>query len=118
MQIDRRQSPRKLVSETIHVQDVNTGHNLGLAVNLSSEGIMLLTPEPIESNLVYQLELKLKKPLRGHGFLQIGVESMWCSSSNERNHYWAGFRVIDISLETIELIESLIDSWETDRARH
>ncbi len=118
MRNDRRQSPRKLASETIHAQDVNTGHNLGLVVNLNNEGIMLLAPTPIETNLIFQLKLKLHTPHQGYGFLHIGVESMWCSNTNEPDHYWAGFRIIDISLTTIELIESLIDSWETDKTRH
>lgn len=118
MQEERRHTPRKIASQIIRATDLNTGRELGRVVNLNSEGIMLLAASPVESNLVYQLELRLNTPHQGHGSLQLGVESMWCSSANEPGHYWAGFRTIDISLTTIELIESLISSWETDRQTH
>ena len=40
----------------------------------------------------------------------MGVESLWCSEASELDHYWAGFRIIDISMATSELIESLRDT--------
>ena len=79
---------------------------------------MIISNEPVENNLVYQLVLKLKTPHRGHGHLSLGVESLWCSAANEPHRFWSGFRIIDVSLDTIELIESLIDSWEVDRSFH
>jgi len=115
---DRRQLPRKVASQHIQVEDINTGRHLGEVVNLTSEGLMMISSEPVENNLVFQLNLKLRKPFRGQGHLNLGVESLWCSAANEAQRFWTGFRIIDVSLDSIELIESLIDTWETDNTVH
>ncbi len=115
---DRRQLPRKVASQRIQVQDINTGRNLGEVVNLTSEGLMILSSEPVENNLIFQLSLKLKRPHHGLVHLNLGAESLWCSAANEAHRFWSGFRIIDVSLDTIELIESLIDAWETEKEVH
>lgn len=115
---DRRQLPRKIASERIQVRDTNTNRHIGELVNLNSEGLMLVSRTPVESNLIFQLELKIKKPHRGQGRLRLGAESLWCSNANEANHFWSGYRIIDVSLDTLEMIESMVDGWETDEALH
>ncbi len=115
---DRRHLPRKIASQRIRVRDINTNRHLGELVNLSSEGLMLISSQPVESNLVFQLDLELKIPHLDQNHLRLGVESLWCSAANQAQHFWSGFRIIDVSLDTIELIESLIDDWETDEVVH
>lgn len=115
---EQRRLPRKRATNSITVRDLNTDRPLGRIVNLTSEGIMLIGPVPVESNLVFQLELNLPMPHLGRSSLQLGAESLWCSDASEPDNYWAGFRIIDISLGTVELIESLVDSWETDGSYH
>ncbi len=118
MSEDRRQTPRKIAAQTISARDINSNHTLGNLVNMNSEGLMLLSPAPIESGLVFQVELQLKIPFQGRGFLHLGIESMWCSNANEPGHYWTGFRIIDVSLSTLELIEALTAHWETEGSLH
>lgn len=79
---------------------------------------MLMVADPVENNLVFQLELTLDRPIGGQNLLNIGAESLWCSNANEPAHYWAGFRIIDISLDAVEIIETLIGAWETDTISH
>jgi hypothetical protein len=115
---DRRLLPRKIASQRIQVRDINTDRHLGEVVNLTSEGLMIISVEPVENNLVFQLDLELRTPYRGYSCLRLGVESLWCSVANEAQRFWTGFRIIDVSLDTIEIIESLIDSWDLDETLH
>ncbi len=108
---EKRRLPRTVADTNILVHDVNTGRPLGRVVNLSGEGMMLIGPEPVESNLVFQLELALESPHRGHKSLRCGVESLWNSKAHQSGHYWTGFHIIDISPETTEIIESLVEMW-------
>jgi hypothetical protein len=43
--------------------------------------------------------------------LRCGVESLWSRKAHESGHFWAGFHIIDISLEAAEIIESLVEMW-------
>ena len=115
---DRRLLPRKIASQRIQVTDINTERHLGEVVNLTSEGLMIISNNPVEGNLVFQLDLELKTPCQGHEHLRLGAESLWCSVANEPQRFWAGFRIIDVSLDTVELIESLIDGWDLDETMH
>jgi hypothetical protein len=109
---ERRQTPRKIADQRILVQDMNAGQPLGRVVNLSTEGLMLVGNTAVESNLVFQLELTLQEPHRGRRQLHLGVESLWCSEAGEGERFWSGYRIIDVSLDAIDLIESLVESWK------
>jgi hypothetical protein len=63
---EKRELPRTLGDANILARDVNTGRHLGHVVNLSGKGMMLVGPEPVESNFIFQLELALGSPHRGH----------------------------------------------------
>ena len=115
---ERRLIPRKIAATDIQVQDATTHRPIGQVVNLNSAGMMLIGPQPIESNLIFQLELELSIPHQGRNRLQVGAESLWCSDATESGHFWTGFRIIDLSLETVELIESLVSYWETAAELH
>lgn len=108
---EKRRLPRAVADTNVLVQDVNTGLHLGLVVNLSGEGMMLIGPEPVESNRIFQLELELESPHRGHKSLRCGVESLWSSKAHQIGRYWTGFHIIDISLEAAEILESLVEMW-------
>jgi hypothetical protein len=114
---ERRQLPRRLAEETIQVRDINTDQPVGQVVNLTPEGLMLVGYAPVEHNLVFQLELELERPRLGHTRLELGAESLWCCAANERGRYWTGYRIIDISLGTAEVIESLIQDWDIEDER-
>lgn len=115
---ERRRLPRKIADHTIEVHDISTDRHLGRVVNLTHEGLMLIGSEPLESHLVFQLELTLDTDELGYRRFGFGAESLWCSSANRPHHFWTGFRIIDISLETIEIIEGLIDAWSVDEDMH
>lgn len=110
---EKRMRPRKVAATTIQVHDANKNRLLGRLVNLNSGGLMLIGSAPIEANLVFQLELMLEVPHRGKERLRFGVESLWCSAATQSGRYWTGFHIIDIASETTEIIESLVENWET-----
>jgi hypothetical protein len=105
---ENRKEPRVETVANIPVHDINSGHQLGQLVNLSSEGMMLICPEPIEENRIFQLELPLETLHREYGSLSCGVQSLWSNEANQKGRYWVGFQIIDISPEAKEIIETLI----------
>jgi hypothetical protein len=108
---ERRHLARRGADEVIQVWNINTDQPLGQIVNLSREGLMLIGHQAVESHLIFQLELRLQQPRRGHSRLLLGAESQWCSETSEPGHYWTGYQIIDISLGTAEIIEDLLNDW-------
>jgi len=74
---------------------------------------MLLGPNAVENNLIFQLEMKLQQPCLGQTRLTLGVESMWCCEANEPGRYWTGYQIIDISPSSAEIVKTLIKDWAT-----
>lgn len=93
---ERRKYPRKNVNQPIKVIDQDRGELIGHLVDISLEGFMVITPNPIAINRVFQVCLELPQEL-GISPLALGVECLWRELSGDRQTYWAGFQIIDIS---------------------
>ena len=96
---DSRGQNRIEVSEVIRVIDRQTGTTLGQLVNVSEDGLMILSTGPVEENCIFQLSLEFSEDSdnAAEGPLSIGVESLWVNSSGDQSQHWVGFYIIDIS---------------------
>ena len=104
---EMRSHNRAEVSEVIRVLDRQTGTDLGRLVNISDEGFMLLGSQPVATDNIFQLSLEFESATDNTSPILIGVESLWCHSSNDQTQYWAGFYIIDISDEDLERVRHL-----------
>ena len=107
---EHRGQQRIEVSEVIKVVDRQTGHTVGQLVNISEDGLMLLSSEPIPENSIFQLSLEFaaNSASAADGPVMIGVESLWSNSSSDQSQHWVGFYIIDISEQDLERIRKLI----------
>lgn len=106
---DRRKHPRIRVDRPLKVSDLDRGAPLGCLVDISIDGLMLISPEPIAVNRVLQLRLELPPEFGASQMALFGAESLWREVSNDPGKYWVGFQIIDISPEHVEKIRRLID---------
>lgn len=107
---DKRKQMRVDVAVRLPVVDVNTGRLLGNLVNMSSAGFMVLTRNPLPMQSVFQLSLALPKAIHGVGTVYFGAESLWCNASDDREQYWIGFHLIDISPHDQDVLEQFLAS--------
>ena len=106
---DNRGHQRIEVSEVIKVVDRQTGKTVGQLVNISEDGLMLQSREPVPENSIFQLSLEFpaNSASAADGPLMIGVESLWSNSSSDQSQHWVGFYIIDISEQDLERIQQL-----------
>ena len=74
---EQRKSPRKIANEVLEVFDQITSTQLGRVVNISAEGLMLLSHARIDPGSVYQLDLRLPRLIKGHSKISFGAEAVW-----------------------------------------
>lgn len=110
MSSDLRKQLRKEISSRLAVVDVNTGLVIGDLANISSEGFMVLTRQPVPMNSVFQLSLALPKVIQGVDTAYFGAESLWCNPTDDAEHYWIGFHIIDISKQDEEVLQWFLES--------
>jgi hypothetical protein len=109
--IDKRKTSRKIADEVLEVADQITGTIVGRVVNISAEGLMLLSEEPIVTGSVYQLEMELPSSESDSKRIAFGTEAVWSMEATQPESFWTGFRIIDISSEDVILIDDLIMEW-------
>jgi len=103
-----RKLERKELSQAIVVHDVINGGIFGELVNITTEGLMVMTDREIETQAIFQLNFQLPEPLIGSDQLLLGADCLWCRRAENFHRYWAGFQIIDASEVALEQIEALI----------
>ena len=80
--------------------DQLSGQKLGDVVNLSTNGLMMITSKSIESDSLYQLECISRGPDDQEARFTAGVEVLWTSPASQPDTVWAGLQIIDMDLES------------------
>jgi len=109
---DKRRLPRKRVAEILEIFDPVTDDKLGRLVNITVEGFLLYSQNPIQSGDIFQLEMPLPRSINDLDKVSFGAEVVWSSMVKETESHWSGFRIIDISPEHREVIDTLIADWD------
>ncbi len=105
---EQRKLKRKQLIYYLSVFDRSTEQRIGQLVNITTEGVMLTSENPIKQNTVFQLKMTLPEKIKGRGHITFVAKSMWCRKGINPDFYDIGFRLLDISQEDIKIIESLI----------
>lgn len=111
MERDKRQVERKYLVFYLRVFDGLGSKVMGHLVNISSNGIMLLSDFPIPVNEVYKLRMRLPHELVENGEIILNATSRWCKSDANPEFYVTGFQLYDISPMLRSTILSMIDEF-------
>lgn len=93
---EQRRYPRAEPELSVTVYDAVEERVLGRLGNISSRGLMIISSEPIDEDLLVQLRFTLSDGQEKRT-IEVGAESLWCSSANVPGRYWSGFEIVDIS---------------------
>ena len=100
----RRQKKRESIDNIVLVKDAMSGSELGHLVNISRDGFMLVGQNDLKEERLYQLELHSEELFVEHNPLVVGAECLWVKQQNDISLQWAGFQIIDISPEAVEVV--------------
>lgn len=92
-----RRSIRKRTGESILVTDAMTGRTIGRIGNLSVDGMMLISAQPIAEGSLYQLQFQLADAQRLPHRMEVGIQCLWSEAARTEHTHWAGCRIIDIA---------------------
>jgi len=108
---DRRKLKRRHVIFYSRVFNRNTGALLGHLMDITVEGLMLISETPIETGILYHLRMDLPEDVMAKAFLRFDVHCLWCKPDINPAFYNAGFKVLNMAQEDIDLIENMIDEY-------
>jgi len=105
---NQRRLSRRAIQQSITIVDVMTDQVLGRLVNIHREGFMLVGTGPVTVDSLYQLSLQLSVPVNGQNQIAVGGDCLWTRADEGGSQHWAGFHIIDISAQSLELIDALV----------
>jgi hypothetical protein len=111
---EKRQVERKYLVFYLRVFDGLGSKVIGHLVNISSNGIMLLSDFPIPVNEEYKLRMRLPHELVEKGEIIFSAASRWCRKDTNPEFYVTGFQLSDMSPALKDSILCLIDEFSYD----
>ncbi len=104
---DQRKLTRVSIPDHTKIFDAHSGNIVGQLVNLSIEGLMMMSPSAVSPGTLLQLRIPLQC---NEGVIEVlvGAESLWCDETNESGACWTGLHIIDISPEHHKIISTLV----------
>jgi len=108
---DKRRLRRNNLIYYLKVYNQKDGSLLGHLVDITSEGIMLVSEEPIATGVDFQLRLVLPRDIFGEGNIDFSAKSLWSKPDSNPDFQDTGFHLIDMPLEKVLLIKKLVSEY-------
>ena len=108
MHDDRRKYKRRDLMYYSRVFDRRTGRVIGYIVDITPEGTMIISENPIEPDFQFRLRMDLPENISSRGFIDFEARSVWCKPDMDPNFWATGFQLTQIQPESIELIERMV----------
>ncbi|CAN2040904.1 PilZ domain-containing protein [Candidatus Magnetomoraceae bacterium gMMP-15] len=104
------QRSQKRIHLIYYLRVFNTENDqlLGHLVDITTEGLMLISESPIKKDIDFNLRMVLPETIEGSKIIHFQAKSIWCKKDINPDFYDTGFQFTKVSSEQIEIIERLI----------
>ncbi len=108
---ERRKFKRRYLAFYSRVFDVRSHHLLGHIVDITPQGLMLLSEIPLPLDAVFRLEIELPDDFNLKRTILFDATTRWCQPDVDPNFYNTGFQLSNISTEDIGIIQNIVDTF-------
>ena len=105
---ESRALPRRHLIYYLEVHDDTTGSLLGHLVDITTEGIKLVSKAPIEKGKVFRLRMQLPEDYFAGKTLRFEAKSLWSSNDVNPDFYDTGFAVAGLEAGAKEIVADLV----------
>lgn len=105
---NKRRLKRRHLIYYLRVFDQSNGQLVGHLVDITKEGLMLISEQPLSVNETYHFRMVLPSEILSKVELTFTATVVWCKKDVNPDFYATGFSLSDIPTEDILIIESLI----------
>jgi hypothetical protein len=108
---EQRRLKRRHLIYYLRVFDAKTEQLIGHLVDITTEGVMLISESPKVTGVDYDLRMVLPTEIVGKKEINFSAQSIWCRKDINPDFYATGFRLIDMEQEDRHTVEWLIDQF-------
>jgi hypothetical protein len=104
---EKRKYERRRPSHYSAVYDRDTQNILGRLANLSTEGFMLISEQPLKAEQHFRCRIILPEDMKSGTSVSFDARSLWCREGSASNTFNTGLHFTNITLKDVELLEQL-----------
>lgn len=108
---DFRRRPRDVVDQYLPVVDRDTDELVGYLTDVTVDGGMLQSEEPIEENRPFNLRMQLDEQIQGSNHIDVQAQSKWCRKERNAVFHNTGFEFREVSDENRSRIAELAERY-------
>ena len=109
--VEYRKIQRRHIMFYSRVFDLKSGRLLGYLENITSEGAMIISEQPLRTNEVYSLRMTLPEEMFPKPVLNLEARSIWCEIDVDPQFFNTGFKFSDLPKEDIVMIEQIVEDY-------
>ncbi|RTZ77573.1 MAG: hypothetical protein DSZ01_06555 [Gammaproteobacteria bacterium] len=108
---EQRKQKRYPLNKTTQAINMLDGRSLGILINISAGGFMTMCGEnsPKRGDI---LQLHLLDAREKSLDITAGATCVWQEEAHASNSYWCGFKFIDVSPDTLEVLNAFLRDLE------
>lgn len=108
----KRQSPRKALMYYLETRETHSGRLIGRVVDITTEGLRLVSDDPAEVGRSYQLTVHLPEEIQGAATIDVETRCVRSEQDGASRYYYSGFQFRETSDFSTAVIETLIARYE------
>ncbi|MCX6080736.1 MAG: PilZ domain-containing protein [Chloroflexi bacterium] len=113
---ERRRIDRKYLAIYSRVFDRSSGRVLGYLADLSQQGIMIISDDPLAENVIFNLRFDLPDPpLFSADHLDLQGRVAYCGPDVDPVFYNIGFEFLSVNAQEGRIIEEMMEAYEFTR---
>lgn len=109
--VEKRQFKRRHLIYYLRIYDGISSRVIGHAVDISQQGMMLISDEPVAVHEEYRLRMRFPGVSHEQEELVFYAVCRWCHLDENPAFYVAGFHIQNLLPEETRFIQSLIDEF-------
>lgn len=106
-----RRRPRKNTPHLVNVLDLETGKSLGRVVDITADGMMLVTKDAVPNGHRVQVRVILPVMVQARTDVQLEAEVVWCKQDSNPSYFKVGFRFLNLAGEDGFLLEDVMQKF-------
>ncbi len=110
LQSEKRIFKRRQMIYYLEVMERDSNRLIGHVVDITPEGMLVMSEKPLEIHRTFALKIPFKKPAGPKEFLQFNARCKWCTREMHANFYDTGFEMMGLDPEAVEALEYIIES--------
>jgi len=111
MHHDKRQVKRVHLIYYLRIFDSDSGVNVGHLVDITTQGLMMISEEPVPPGKDFSFRMQLPDTITGREEIQFNAHSLWCKKDFNPDFYVSGYQINEISLQEVKTITALINAY-------